>query len=73
MPPMQSGWSSGTTALPGSVLMIGLARRSAVASTSARAPSAPAPTSMTTLEPGVEHLGRRRDVLGAGQRPERGR
>jgi hypothetical protein len=55
-----SGWSSGTTALPGRVLTIGLASASAVSSTSWRAPRAPVPTSMATLPPRLRTSAARR-------------
>jgi hypothetical protein len=51
MQPVQSGWSSGTAALPGRDFTIGLASRSATASSSLRAPKAPTPTSTVLRAP----------------------
>ena len=51
IPPMLYGLSSGTTALPKSALTIGAPNFSATATTSSPAPSAPCPTSITTLFP----------------------
>src|SRR6266542_814954 len=49
--PVVSGWSSGTTALPGSDLTIGLPSTSATASSSFLAPVPPTPTSTATRRP----------------------
>ena len=69
-----SGWSSGTTALPGRVLTIGLpssfGRRPAPRPGRA---GRPAPTSMTTLLPAFEHLGGGLRGRGAGAAPGGGR
>ena len=67
MPPMQSGWSSGITAFPGSVLTTGLPRRSAVCNTSSRAPERSGADEHDHFGAGVEHLCRRQDILLAGQ------
>ena len=50
-PPVVSGSSSGSTALPGNVLTTGAASSSATARTSSVAPSAPAPTNIATFVP----------------------
>ena len=51
IPPVVYGLSSGITALPRSALTIGAPNFSATAITSSAAPSAPCPTSITTLLP----------------------
>ncbi len=52
-PPVVSGWSSGTTIFPDSVLTIGAPSASATAITSSRACRAPIPTSIATLDPAL--------------------
>src|SRR5581483_1259805 len=66
-PPVVSGWSSGTAALPGSVFTIGLPSRSATASSSLRARSAPAPARSTILLPAL------RTAAARSRSPVRGR
>ncbi len=66
MQPVDSGWSSGTVALPGRDFTIGLASRSATASSSSRAPWAPTPTSTARRDPWLRAAAARRRSAGGG-------
>jgi hypothetical protein len=69
--PLVSGWSSGTTALPGNDLTIGLESTSATASSSLVAPVPPMPTSIATRAPRFSRAAAR-SRSSAGGRPGAG-
>ncbi len=64
--PVVSGWSSGTTGLPGSDLTIGLPSTSATASSSLVAPVPPTPISMATRLPSFSTAAARSSSTVAG-------
>ena len=68
MPPVVSGCVSGTTALPSNALTIGAPSRSALRSSSSRAPSAPAPASIAGRRAALSSSAAWATVSGGGTR-----